>query len=226
MCPVVILTSAAEIQFLYFYFLSPLSPSLVRNVSSSLRGSQTAALRRLGQIENRIRSRNQAGQWPKSSDSLTSDLGISPPPAAQSLETAVQLSVQSSSEQSLREKHFLKYNTAVAVSISNSAAAQAPRGSDFGLRSRSKAADAVVPSVGLETKVLRVMKGVSLESDEDMRKLLGDSLDSSDNSFLTPVKLSSGRTSDKVPFNFVPWPIFAWFYPPLNAVLWHNHYIF
>ncbi|KAM9357979.1 uncharacterized protein C19orf44 homolog [Symphorus nematophorus] len=167
------------------------------NVSSSLQGSQTAALSRLAQIESRIRSRNQARQGPKTADNLTSDLGMSPPQAARSLEASVQLSAQSSSEQSQRGKRFLKPST--AVSNSNAAAARAPQDPHVGGRSRSRVADAVVPSVGVETKSLREVKGLSLESDkEDMRNLLGDSLDSPDNSYLIPVRPSSRRTADKL----------------------------
>ncbi|XP_076579324.1 uncharacterized protein C19orf44 homolog [Chaetodon auriga] len=168
-----------------------------RNVSSSLRGSQTAALNRLAQIESRIRSRQLAGQGPKSAENLTTDLGVSPPPAAQSTEVSVQLSAQSNRDQSLKGTRFLKNNSAVNNS-NPAAAARAPQGPDVGVRSRSRAADAVVPSVGLETKSVRVVRGVSLESDEeDMRKLLGDS-DSTDNSFLIPARPSSKRTADKM----------------------------
>lgn len=105
----------------------------------------------------------------------------------------MQNSAQSSSDQSLRGKRFLKSSTAVALNNSNTAAAAAaatsPQGPDVGVRSRSRAADAT----------LRVVGGISLESDEeDMKKLLGDSLDSEDKSFLTP--------GNKVPFNFKSQP--------------------
>lgn len=170
--------------------------SAVRNVSSSLRGSQTAALSRLAQIESRIRSRQQSGQWAKPAKDQTSDLGIQvqPPAAAQSPEASGQLSAQSSSEHSLKGNRFLKSNAAITAA----AAARAPQSPDVGVRFRSRAADAVVPSLGLETNSGRVLSGVCLESDEeDMRKLLGDSLNSMDNSFLIP-----GRAADKVPFSF------------------------
>uniref|UniRef100_UPI0037E965AD uncharacterized protein C19orf44 homolog n=1 Tax=Semicossyphus pulcher TaxID=241346 RepID=UPI0037E965AD len=160
-----------------------------RYVSSSQRGSQNAALSRLANIESRLRSRTQAqeqvGQGPKPAENLTSVLGISPPPAAQSLEGPVHLSAQSSSDQSLKGKRFLKNNTAVAVSKTDAAAAKFLKGPDAGVRSRSKAAG--------------VVTGVSLESDEeDMKKLLGDSLDSMDNSFFKPGRPSSTRTGDKM----------------------------
>ncbi|KAK9519799.1 hypothetical protein VZT92_022504 [Zoarces viviparus] len=170
-----------------------------RNVASSQRGSQTAALNRLAQIESRIRSRKpvqvqeQARQGPTPAENLNSDVEVSPPPAARSLEAPVQLSAQSSSDQ----MRFLKNKTAVAGDNITTAAARAPKGADVGVRSR--AADAVVPSAGLETKSVRGVSGVSLESDEeDMRKLLGDSLDSGDNSFLIPGRRSSMRTADKM----------------------------
>ncbi|TKS74147.1 hypothetical protein D9C73_008228 [Collichthys lucidus] len=168
-----------------------------RNVSSSLRGSQTAALSRLAQIESRIRSRQQTG--PKPAKDQTSELGIQvqPPAAAQSPEASGQLSAQSSSEHSLKGNRFLKSTTATAA-----AAARAPQSPDIGVRFRSRAADAVVPSLGLETNSRRVLSGVCLESDEeDMRKLLGDSLNSMDNSFLIPGRAAekmSNKSSQKV----------------------------
>lgn len=183
-------------------------------MSSSQRGSQTAALSRLAQIESRIHTRKQARQGPVPAENLTSDLEISQPPAAQSLEASVQLSAQSSSDQSLRGNRFLKKN--VAVAVNNSAAARSPEGTDVGVRSRSRAADAVVPLVGSDTKSVRVVSGVSLESDEeDMRKLLGDSLDSMDNSFLLAGRHSSKRSADKVLFSFEPWAVFS--------ASWHSH---
>ncbi|KAM6939069.1 uncharacterized protein C19orf44 homolog isoform 1-T2 [Lycodopsis pacificus] len=170
-----------------------------RNVSSSQRGSQTAALSRLAQIESRIRSRKpvqvqeQARQGPTPAVNLNSDVEVSPPPAARSLEAPVQLSAQSSSDQI----RFLKKKTAVAGNNITTAAARSPKGADVGVRSR--AADAVVPLAGLETKSVRGVSGVSLESDEeDMRNLLGDLLDSVDNSFLIPGRRSSMRTADKM----------------------------
>ncbi|XP_068563284.1 uncharacterized protein C19orf44 homolog [Cebidichthys violaceus] len=172
-----------------------------RNVSSSQRGSQTAALSRLAQIESRIRSRKQvqvqeqARQGPRPAENLNSDVEVSPPPAARSLEAPAQLSAQSSSDRSLKATRFLKNKTAVAGNDVTTAADRSPKGADVGVGSR--AADAVVPLAGLETKSVRVVSGVSLESDEeDMRKLLGDSLDSVDKSFLIPGRRSSVRTGD------------------------------
>ncbi|XP_042271508.1 uncharacterized protein C19orf44 homolog isoform X2 [Thunnus maccoyii] len=177
-----------------------------RYVSSSQRGSQTAALRRLAQIESRIRSRKQAQEHEreglKPAHNLTSDMGISPPPVvSQSLEAPVFLSVQSSSEESQKGKRFLKSKAAVAVDGSDTVAAAAgsPKGPDVGVRSRSRAADVSVPLVDLESKSVRIVSSVSLESDEeDMRKLLGNSLDSTDNSLLRPERPSSRRTGDKM----------------------------
>ncbi|XP_031728805.1 uncharacterized protein C19orf44 homolog isoform X2 [Anarrhichthys ocellatus] len=178
-----------------------------RNVSSSQRGSQTAALSRLAQIESRIRSRKpvavqvqeQVRQGPKPAENLNSDVEVSPEPAARSLEAPVQLSAQSSSNQI----RFLKNKTAVAGNNITTAAARSPKGADIGVRSR--AADAVVPLAGLETMSVRGVSGVSLESDEeDMRKLLGDSLDSVDNSFLIPGRHSSIRTADKMAHSSPP----------------------
>ncbi|XP_034558776.1 uncharacterized protein C19orf44 homolog isoform X2 [Notolabrus celidotus] len=156
-----------------------------RYVSSSQRGFQNAALNRLAQIESRFRSRKQAQeQTRQGSENTTSDLRISPPPAARSLEAPVQLSAQSSSDQSLSGKRFLKNTT---------------RGRDTEVRSTSRAADVVFPSASLDKKSGGVVSGVSLESDEeDMKKLLGDSLDSMDSSFLKPRRPSSARTTDKM----------------------------
>lgn len=121
----------------------------------------------------------------------------------------MQLSAQSSSDTSLKGKRFLKNVTAVAVNNSNTAA---PKEADFGVRSRSRAADAVVPSGGLATKSIRAVSGVSLEIDEeDMKKLLGDSLDSIDNNFLIPGRPSFIRRADKVPFNFESRAVLACF---------------
>ncbi|XP_060887093.1 uncharacterized protein C19orf44 homolog [Labrus mixtus] len=170
-----------------------------RYVSSSQRGSQNAALSRLAQIESRIRSRKQAqeqaGQGSKKfEEELTSDLGdlSPPPPAAPSLDTAEHISAQSS----LGGKCFLKNSTAAAVSSRD---VRSLNGPDPGVRSRSRAAAEVFPSASLKTKSLGVVSGVSLESDEeDMKKLLGDSLGSMENSFLIPERASFKRTADKM----------------------------
>uniref|UniRef100_A0A8C2XMZ3 DUF4614 domain-containing protein n=1 Tax=Cyclopterus lumpus TaxID=8103 RepID=A0A8C2XMZ3_CYCLU len=190
---------------------SPVSKSQVqqvpehmyRNMSSSQQGSQTAALSKLAQIESRIRSRKQvqeeARRGPKPVENQTSGVGISPPPAAQSLEAPVPLSAQSSSDQSLKGIRFLKNKAAVTVNnittaTAAAAAAGLPKGGDVGVRSGSRAALA-----GLEAKSVRVVSGVSLESDEeDMRKLLGDSLDSVGDSVLVPGRPSSMRTADEM----------------------------
>lgn len=151
-----------------------------RSVSSSQRGSQAAALSKLAQIESRVRSRMQV-QDHGPAESVTSNMGAASP----SQEAPVRLSAQSSSEQSRGGKHFLKNKTA--------GAAGSP---DVGVRSRSRAAEFAGPAAGLDRKPVR---GVSLESDEeDMRKLLGESLDSEDHSFLAPVRASSLRTADKM----------------------------
>lgn len=156
-----------------------------------LRGSQTAALSRLADIESRIRSRKQVGQQLKPA----SDLGTSPTPpqpaAAAAAAQSVRLSPQSSGEQSPRGKRFLKSNRAEGVNTSK------PAGSNVGGGSRSRAADAADPSAGSE---MRRLTGVSLESDEeDMKKLLGDSLDSIDTSYLPHGRPKPTRTADEVP---------------------------
>lgn len=185
---------------LFFSFCPP----LVRNISSTLRGSQTAALHRLAEIESRIRSHKQTGQGTRPAENLKSNLGMSVPSALQSLEASVQLSAQSSSDHSLGGKRFLKKNKSANVINSNTADARSP---DVGFRPKSRAADrpVPVPSVGLGTKSVRVISGVSLESDEeDMRRLLGDSPDSMENSFSIPERPSSIRPTNKVTLIFQP----------------------
>ncbi|KAK5869372.1 hypothetical protein PBY51_024095 [Eleginops maclovinus] len=146
-----------------------------RSVSSSQRGSQAAALSKLAQIESRVRSRMQVqDQGPKPAESLTPNMRA----ASLSPEAPVRLSAQSNSEQSLRGKHFLKNKTAAVFSSPG-----------VGVQSMSGAAELAGPAAVLERKP------VSLESDEeDMRKLLGESLDSEDNSF----RGSSRRTAEKM----------------------------
>ncbi|XP_056270463.1 uncharacterized protein C19orf44 homolog isoform X2 [Pseudoliparis swirei] len=179
---------------------SPVSKSQVqrvpehryRHLSSSQQGSQAAALSKLAQIESRVRSRKQvqgeARRGPQPAENQTSGVGISPPLAALSLEAPVQLSAQSSGNRSLKGIRFLKNKAAVTVNdiTTTTAAAGLPKGGAVGVRSGSRA-----------TKSLRVVSGVSLESDEeDMRKLLGESLDSVGDRFL-PGRPSSMRTADE-----------------------------
>nr|XP_020465756.1 uncharacterized protein C19orf44-like isoform X1 [Monopterus albus] len=165
-----------------------------RYASPSQHSSQTAVLNRLAQIESRIRSHKQpheqARQGPKPAHTLTSELEISLPPevVSQSMEASVPVSAQSSSDQSLKGKRFLKSKAAAASGSS--------KGPDAGVMFRPRAASAAVPLVGLKTKS---MTAVSLESDEeDMRKLLGDLSDSTDNSFLRQEKLSSRKQPNKM----------------------------
>ncbi|KAF3691334.1 putative protein C19orf44 [Channa argus] len=176
-----------------------------RCVSSYQRGSQTAALNKLAQIESRFLSRKQpqelTRQGSKPAHNQTSYLGISPTPQAV---TSVPLSAQSSSDQSLKRKSFLKNKATVSVGNTENAASGCPKGQDAGVRSWSRAASAVVPMVDIVTKSVRAASNVGLESDEeDMRKLLGDLSDSTDNSFLGPKKKKAdkvlSKTSQRVP---------------------------
>lgn len=81
------------------------------------------------------------------------------------------------------------------------AAAGSPAGPDVGVRSMSRAAGAALSLAGSETRSTRVVSAVSLESDEeDMRKLLGDSLDSTDSSVVKVGRPSS--VAHKVTFSF------------------------
>nr|XP_019936068.1 PREDICTED: uncharacterized protein C19orf44 homolog [Paralichthys olivaceus] len=170
---------------------SPISKSQMQQMSEPryVSSSQTAALSRLAQIESSIHSRKQIQEEARPQ--------ISPPPET----TSVPVSVQSSSDQSLNGKRFLKNKTAArAVDSANTAAASgSPRGPDVGVRSMSRASGAALSLAGLERKSKRVVSGVSLESDvEDMRELLGDSLDSTDNSLLKLGIPASVRTADKM----------------------------
>lgn len=159
-----------------------------------LRSSQTAALSRLADLESRIRSRKQAGPALKPASDHRPSPGPSAPPATSppSASGAAQpfgLSLSSSNEQSLTGKRFLKSNRASDVKTSH------PAGPGFGMGSRPGDADGAEPSAGTE---MRRMAGVGLESDEeDMKKLLGDSLNSL-NSYLTPARPKSYKAAEEV----------------------------
>lgn len=167
-----------------------------------LRGSQTAALSRLADLESRIRGRKPAGQVPKpASDLILSPAPSSPAPAAAAqplgpsaaAAAAAQplgLSPPSSDEQSLKGKRFLKSNRASGVKAGQ------PAGPGVGMGPRPGAADGPQPSASTE---MRRLTGVSLESDEeDMKKLLGDSLDSV-NSYFTRARPKYSKTAHEVP---------------------------
>ncbi|XP_029355343.1 uncharacterized protein C19orf44 homolog isoform X2 [Echeneis naucrates] len=161
-------------------------------VSCSRSGSQAAALSKLAQIESRFRSHMQVQEHARKGASPQ------PPAALQSVEASLPVSAQSSSDQGLNGKRFLKKKTPVAVENTNTAAAGHPKSPDVGVSSKSRAAGTVIPSANLEMKSLRILSGVSLESDEeDMRKLLGDSLDSTEDSLLRPRRPVSARSVHK-----------------------------
>ncbi|XP_075868537.1 uncharacterized protein C19orf44 homolog isoform X2 [Nelusetta ayraudi] len=165
-----------------------------------LRGSQTAALSRLADLESRIRGRKPAGQVLKpASDLMLSPAPSSPAPAAaaqplgpSAAAAAAQplgLSPPSSDEQSLKGKRFLKSNRAPGVKAGQ------PAGPGVGMGPRPGAADGAQPSASTE---MRWLTGVSLESDEeDMKKLLGDSLDSV-NSYFTHARPKSSKTAHEM----------------------------
>lgn len=169
------------------------TPHLPRNVPSSLGGSQTSALNRVAEIENRIRSRKQGRQRSKPAEDLTLDLGLSP---------ALQHSAESSNDQNMKGKLYLKNNTVVTLNNNSIAGAHA------GVRSPSRAAATVVPLAGSETKSVRAVSAVNVESDEeDMSKLLGDSLDSVEKSCL--IHKSLPTRAEKVLLHLTPWTV--WF---------------
>lgn len=140
-----------------------------------IRSSQTAALSRLADLESRMRSRNL-----RPSPGPSVPPAASPPPSSSA--GAAQpfgLSPSSSDEQSLKGKRFLKSTRAAGVKTSP------PAGPGVGAGRRPGGADGAEPPAGTE---MRWTAGVSLESDEeDMKKLLGDSL-SSMNSYLTAAR--------------------------------------
>ncbi|XP_041863188.1 uncharacterized protein C19orf44 homolog isoform X1 [Melanotaenia boesemani] len=120
---------------------------------------------------------------------LTADLVLSPPAATQS--------TGGSTEQSRGGNHLRKKKADVVAERSRVSPAVFSRSKHVGVRSR--AGDPLQHSGGLEVKSGRVMSTVDLESDEeDMRKLLGDSVDLSDNSFLEAQRPSSTKRLDKM----------------------------
>lgn len=157
-----------------------------------LRGSQTAALNRLADLENRIRSGKQAGPVLKPASGLRSSPGPAaspPPPSSAGAAQPFGLSPSSSDEQSPKGKRFLKPNRSSGVKTSQ------PAGPSVGIGPRPGDADGAEPSAGTE---MRRTAGVSLESDEeDMKKLLGDSLNSL-NGCLTPARPAFYKTAEKV----------------------------
>ncbi|XP_054916461.1 uncharacterized protein C19orf44 homolog [Poeciliopsis prolifica] len=149
-----------------------------RCVSSSQYGSQAPALRRLAEIESRVRNRKQELEQAKRASaaiiSPASVVEMSPAAAVQTREASVALSARFNTDQSQRENCFLKKKN-----CSSSAPPEATKHVSADVRFRSQVGDAVEHSGGLERNPRRPMSGVSLESDEeDMRKLLGDSAES------------------------------------------------
>lgn len=178
--------------FLTFFF------SFVRYASTSHHGSQTAVLSRPAQIESRIHGRlrhqEQDREGPQVAHNIIPRLSTPRKTVTQTPEASTLLtSAESKNDQSQKAKPFLK-NTATTSELSV--------GPGAGVRARTSAAAAAVPVGGQETKSVKVelKYGLSLESDEDdMRKLLGDSLDSTDNSFFRPEKSPSVTKMEKVP---------------------------
>ncbi|KAM6922013.1 uncharacterized protein C19orf44 homolog [Xenentodon cancila] len=161
-----------------------------RYMSSSQCDPQTATLSKLAKSTSRSHKQasNQAGQGTKAPVNLTSELEMSPTPARHFTETSSELSARSNSEQSQRETRFLKKKAAGTFA----APAVAPTRRAVGIKSRFRAGNPLLSSGCLELKSGRVRRSVDLESDEEeMKKLLGDSLDSSDCSFSGARRCSS-----------------------------------
>lgn len=157
-----------------------------------LRGSQTAALNRLADLESRVRSRKQARPVLKPASGPRPSPGPAaspPPPSSAGAAQPFGLSPSSSDERSPKGKRFLKPSRSSGVKTS------LPAGPGVGMGPRTGDADGAEPSAGTE---MRRTAGVSLESDEeDMKVLLGDSLDSL-NSHLTPARPAFHKTAEKV----------------------------
>ncbi|XP_013872893.1 uncharacterized protein C19orf44 homolog [Austrofundulus limnaeus] len=172
---------------------SPVSRIQTRQRPEPSGVSQAAARSRLSEIEKRVNSRRQAigdtRQAAKSAPDLTWDWRalVTAVDAVRPAEASEQLLAHSSSEQSQKIR-FLKNQAA------GSAAAVDPIIPDGSGRIRTRTTD----PVGLKLKPAAVTRGVSLDSDEeDMKKLLGDSMDSTDNSSSGPKKTSSVKRLNK-----------------------------
>ncbi|XP_029906124.1 uncharacterized protein C19orf44 homolog isoform X2 [Myripristis murdjan] len=186
-------------------------------VSSSWRGSQSAALNRLALIEDRIRRRkesqidtqaqSQAEEGAKPAQKIASGPGLSPqPPGPRSLEGPLLLSAQSSSDLSPKGKSFIKKTGAGAAdSRSSVTAAVTAKGSDVSVKTRT--ADTAIlfdrsraaSLSDVKTKTRSAVSGVNLDSDEeDMRKLLGESLDSTEDGLLRQGRTSSMTAAGKL----------------------------
>ncbi|KAK6320444.1 hypothetical protein J4Q44_G00095510 [Coregonus suidteri] len=149
-------------------------------VTTYQRSSQSAALSRLALIENRIRNRQQARDGP----ALSADR--STPPATQERETP--LSSQSSSDLSMKGKRFLKKT---ANSSPTPAVAPKEKGPDLDPMPLG-GSKAPIPPIRVASR------GVTLDSDEeDMRKLLGGSFESSEDSLHKEARVSSQTTTRK-----------------------------
>ncbi|KAJ7993160.1 hypothetical protein DPEC_G00269540 [Dallia pectoralis] len=153
--------------------------------TTSQRSSQSTALTRLAQIENRIRNRQQArnGSVP-STDRPKSQ-------ATQEKETPTPLSPQSSSDLSMKGRRFLKKTK--TKSPSPDVAAPKEEGPYL---------NATPLGVSKSTTSVReARRGVTLDSDEeDMRKLLGDHLGSSDDSLDNKARVSSSQKTARKMF--------------------------
>ncbi|XP_029002174.1 uncharacterized protein C19orf44 homolog isoform X2 [Betta splendens] len=160
-----------------------------RCVLSSHHGSQAAVLSTLAQIESRIHShpqpQEQARKGPQPDHNPIPSLATQQKAVTQTVEATTLLSsAQSSNHQNHKVKRFLKNKVMTSESSEGSG---------------SSAAAATFPLRGIETNSVKVDYVVSLESDEeDMRKLLGDLLDSTDNSFLRPEKSPSITKTEKM----------------------------
>lgn len=150
-----------------------------------VRSSQTAALSRLSDLESRIQSHKQAGHLLKPALDLRSSPAASDTPDTADLHEPFRLSPLSSDEPSPKGRRFLKSNRAACVKTSQ------PDVLGIGIGPIPGDADGAVPLAGTDT---RQVAAVSLESDEeDIRKLLGDSLNS-----ITPAKPRCYKTADEV----------------------------
>ncbi|XP_029939767.1 uncharacterized protein C19orf44 homolog isoform X1 [Salarias fasciatus] len=174
---------------------APPEPS--RCVPSSQRSSQAAVLSRLALIESRVRIRKPDQDQDQVQDQDQDQRGMNPAseltsdtPAAAATQSPV-TPQQPSGDHRLKGSHFLKSRAA------NAGGAAAADGPDTGVRLGMAAGRA-------RREPVKVVSSVSLESDEeDMRRLLGDPLDSPDDGLShlgrrSPVKLQDKTSSRRV----------------------------
>ncbi|XP_056131965.1 uncharacterized protein C19orf44 homolog [Lampris incognitus] len=191
-------------------------PTEPRDVSFLQRSSQNAALNRLALIKEGSKqagteTQGQEREGPKTARILSSDPGVSfYSSPSQSFQAPMPLLAQSNNDVSLRGKRYLKKNAAAAA-VSSAVPPKEPEVSvkmsaadTIMSKGRPSTATASVSHASLGAKPVKVVSGVSLDSDEeDMRKLLGDSFDSTEDSLPRPARatMTEGKSFSKIKHN-------------------------